>query len=164
MQHEIKKGLLVILGGSLQGLGMGLFLFPQSIPSGGAGGITIIIHYLLNIPVGIALWIVNFSLIFLGITYLGKRFALWTFIGITITSMTVHFIENLILLPNRNLIIDIVFGSIFLGTGIGIPCVRVYLMAESVLLQFYLHIERIFYRKTAILHELFHFFRNGCHC
>ncbi|MFC0301621.1 YitT family protein [Virgibacillus soli] len=120
MQHEIKKGLLVILGGSLQGLGMGLFLFPQSIPSGGAGGITIIIHYLLNIPVGIALWIVNFSLIFLGITYLGKRFALWTFIGITITSMTVHFIENLILLPNRNLIIDIVFGSIFLGTGIGI--------------------------------------------
>ncbi|RLL43973.1 YitT family protein [Oceanobacillus piezotolerans] len=106
-------------GGAIQGLGMGLFLFPHSIPSGGAGGITVLLNHWFNIGMGQALWIVNFTLLFVGIHYLGKRFAIWTVIAITMTSLSVVFFEQFSI-PNRNLLYDLIFGSVFLGTGIGL--------------------------------------------
>ena len=114
----IKYG-LVLAGGAIQGLGMGLFLFPHFIPSGGAGGITVLLNYWFNISMGTALWIVNFSLLFLGVKVLGKRFALWTVVAITMTSISVDFFEHFNI-DNRNLFYDLIFGSVFLGTGIGI--------------------------------------------
>lgn len=114
----IKFG-LVVAGGAIQGFGMGLFLFPNYIPSGGAGGIAVLINYWFHINMGLALWIVNISMLFFGVKVLGKRFALWTVVGITITSISLHFFEQGFS-PERNLIFDVVAGSIFLGTGIGI--------------------------------------------
>ncbi len=114
----IKFG-LVVAGGAIQGLGMGLFLFPNFIPSGGAGGIAVLINYWFHINMGLALWIVNIFMLFFGVKILGKRFALWTVIGITITSISLHFFEQGFS-PDRNLLFDVVAGSVFLGTGIGI--------------------------------------------
>lgn len=118
-QFMIKNG-LIIAGGAFQGLGMGLFLFPQSIPSGGAGGIAILLNHFFRINMGPALWIVNFSMLLIGVHYLGKRFALWTFMGITLTSLFVDLFESFFPLYHRFAFYDLVIGSIFLGTGIGI--------------------------------------------
>lgn len=115
----IKKG-LVMLGGTIQGIGMGLFLFPQSIPSGGAGGIAILLNYFFPISLGPALFIVNFLLLLIGVNYLGKGFVLWTVLGMTITSLTIHLFENTFLIYDRSLLYDVVFGSVFLGIGVGI--------------------------------------------
>src|SRR5699024_11081092 len=120
MKHIIQKNGLVIAGGVIQGLGMGLFLFPHSIPSGGAGGITVLLNYWFGIDMGTALWIVNFSMLLIAVKYLGKRFALWTVIGITVTSLSVRFFESHFSIMDRNLLYDLVIGSIFLGTGIGL--------------------------------------------
>ncbi|SET67961.1 Uncharacterised 5xTM membrane BCR, YitT family COG1284 [Oceanobacillus limi] len=120
MRSFWKKHGLVMLGGICQGFGMGLFLFPQSIPSGGAGGIAVLLNYWFHINMGPALWLVNFSLMLIGVKYLGKRFTLWTFIGITMTSFSIDFFENHFSIPNRNVFYDLLIGSVFLGTGIGI--------------------------------------------
>jgi len=120
MKYTIIKLGFVLLGGVLQGFGMGVFLFPNVIPSGGAGGITVLLNYLFKINLGLALWIVNFSLLFVGIRYLGKRFAIWTVIGITMTSIAVDFFEQYVFIANRNLLFDLIAGSVFLGTGIGV--------------------------------------------
>src|SRR5690625_30843 len=120
MKHIIQKNGLVIAGGGIQGLGMGLVLFPHSIPSGGAGGITVLLNYWFGINMGIALWIVTFSMLLIAVKYLGKRFALWTVIGITVTSLSVHFFESYFSIMDRNLLYDLVIGSIVLGTGIGL--------------------------------------------
>lgn len=119
MKSILFKNGLVLIGAAIQGLGMGLFLFPHFIPSGGAAGITVLLNYWFNISMGTALWIVNFSLLFLGVKALGKRFALWTIIAITVTSISVDFFEH-VNIENRNLFYDLIFGSVFLGTGIGI--------------------------------------------
>lgn len=119
MKAFMQKSGLVLLGGIFQGFGMGLFLFPQSIPSGGAGGLAILLNYYLYIPMGPSLWIVNFILLLLGIHYLGKRFAVWTVVGMTVASFTIDFIENTFYIAHRSLIIDLIFGSIFLGIGVG---------------------------------------------
>jgi uncharacterized membrane-anchored protein YitT (DUF2179 family) len=120
MKETVKKQGFVILGGIFQGFGMGLFLFPQSIPSGGAGGIAILLNHFFQIEMGLSLWIANFTLLLIGIRYLGKRFALWTFIGISITSLSVDFFESNLAILQRHVFLDLVIGSIFLGTGIGV--------------------------------------------
>lgn len=120
MKTGIQKGGLVLLGGIFQGLGMGLFLFPQSIPSGGAGGLAILLNYYFYIPMGPSLWIVNFVLLLAGVNYLGKRFAVWTVVGMTVASLTIDVVESFIYITNRNLIIDLIFGSFFLGIGVGL--------------------------------------------
>ncbi|HLR68006.1 YitT family protein [Virgibacillus alimentarius] len=120
MKHRIQKGALVLAGGAIQGLGMGLFLFPHFIPSGGAGGIAVLFNYLFHINMGPALWMVNFSMLVIAVKYLGKRFALWTIIGITMTSLSIDFFESHFFILNRNLVYDLVIGSVLLGTGIGL--------------------------------------------
>ncbi|SFA85014.1 Uncharacterised 5xTM membrane BCR, YitT family COG1284 [Lentibacillus halodurans] len=120
MKLFMKKCGLVVAGGALQGFGMGLFLFPQAIPSGGAGGIAVLLNHWFNISMGPSLWIVNFTMLMLGVQYLGKRFALWTFVGITMTSLSIDFFESTFPIVHRNLLLDLVIGSVFLGTGIGI--------------------------------------------
>src|SRR5699024_4871605 len=72
------------------------------------------------INMGTALWIVNFSMLLIAVKYLGKRFALWTVIGITVTSLSVHFFESHFSIMDRNLLYDLVIGSMLLGTGIGL--------------------------------------------
>jgi len=119
LKEFIQKWALVILGGIFQGIGMGLFLFPQSIPSGGAGGLAILMNYYFNIPMGPSLWIVNFLLLLLGINYLGKRFAVWTVVGMTVASLTIDIVETFFYVADRALFIDLLFGSVFLGIGVG---------------------------------------------
>lgn len=109
-----------MIGGICQGFGMGLFLFPNAIPSGGGAGIAILLNYFFNLNMGLALWIVNFSLMLVGIKFLGKRFFLWTVFGITITSSSVDFFETYFMIPDRLIVYDLMIGSIFLGIGVGL--------------------------------------------
>lgn len=89
MKEFLNKMFLVLLGGAIQGAGMGLFLFPHFIPSGGAGGLALLFNHFFHFSMGPSLWMVNFTMLLIGVQYLGKRFALWTVIGMTMSSVSV---------------------------------------------------------------------------
>ncbi|WP_234969321.1 YitT family protein [Bacillus massilinigeriensis] len=120
MRHFFKKNGLVIAGGIIQGFGMGVFLFPHSIPSGGAGGLAVLLNYWVGIDMSIALWLVNFSLLAIAVRFLGNSTALWTMASITMTSLSVYFFQENLSIPERFVWTDILFGSLFLGAGVGI--------------------------------------------
>ncbi|CEG27456.1 YitT family protein [Bacillus sp. B-jedd] len=120
MGKFIKKAAIVTAGGLIQGLGMGLFLFPHSIPSGGAGGIAVLLNYFFYLDMGFALWAVNFSMLVLAIKYLGNKCTLWTMFAITVTSLSIYFSQKLIAIPFQNVWIDLLTGSLFLGAGVGL--------------------------------------------
>lgn len=99
---------------------MGIFLFPHSIPSGGAGGLAVLLHYWFSISMGLALWIVNFSMLLIAIRYLGNRCTLWTMLAVSITSLAVVVLQQCVSLPLNHVWIDLPLGSLFLGTGVGL--------------------------------------------
>lgn len=99
---------------------MGIFLFPNSIPSGGAGGLTVLFHYFFNIPLSIILWIINASMLLFAIHFLGSSSAVGTLFGITITSLVVNISQTYLSTPFSNVWMDMLIGSLILGTGIGI--------------------------------------------
>lgn len=115
----INYGLLTI-GAIIQGVAMALFLFPHGIPSGGAAGIAILLNHWLFLPLGVALWFANFTLLTLAIYSFGYRWTLKTMYSVTITSYTIHTFEQLISHPHLPLVIALICGSLIFGVGVGI--------------------------------------------
>jgi len=115
-----RKYALVTIGAIIQGFAMGVFLFPNYIPSGGAGGFTVLLNYWFHIPLSISLWLVNSSMLLFAFHYLGGGSAVGTLFGITITSISVNIFDLYVETPFSNVWISLFVGSILLGTGIGI--------------------------------------------
>lgn len=113
-----KKLSLIALGSMLQGFGMAVFLFPHSIPSGGAAGLAVLLNYWFHLPMSLGLWLMNIMFLLSTVHYLGKVSALGTIMVITVTSVSVNVIDVYLSSPFPNLWIDLLVGSLFLGTGI----------------------------------------------
>ncbi len=99
---------------------MSLFLFPHSIPSGGAAGIAILLNYWLDLPLGLSLWLANIVFLLFALNYFGYTWTFRTIISVAATSTTVSIITSHIPHLHISLIFDIVCGSIFFGTGVGL--------------------------------------------
>jgi uncharacterized membrane-anchored protein YitT (DUF2179 family) len=120
MIRRFYRYFLLFIGASLQGLSMSIFLFPHSIPSGGAAGLAILMNHFIHLPLGLSLWIVNFSFLVLALKYFGYSWTVRTMFSVTITSITVNIMSQYVLIPHFNLIIDLLAGSIIFGIGVGI--------------------------------------------
>lgn len=99
---------------------MAIFLFPHHIPSGGAAGLAILIHYWFQFPEGLALWIVNFGLMAFAIHWFGYLWTFRTMFSVTVTSVTISFIQAFFVLPHIHILIDILFGTLLFGVGVGL--------------------------------------------
>lgn len=114
--------ILILIGSVLMGLAYNLFLIPHRIVPGGVGGLSIILNYLLQTPVGLVVIIFNIPLFILGIKALGKIYGLKSFLGIILSSLSIDFFTYIIPLPSvtNNQILAAVYGGILLGAGLGI--------------------------------------------
>lgn len=120
MKRLLLKGLFLGIGATIQGLAMALFLFPHFIPSGGAASVGVLLYYLLQVPYGITLWVLNASLLFIAYKWLGKSNALWTLFCVSVTSFTISYTTPFIHGTISYVIVDLVIGAILFGIGIGI--------------------------------------------
>ncbi|WP_226034810.1 YitT family protein [Aquibacillus saliphilus] len=120
MRKILRSYLIITCGSFIQGMAMALFLFPHAIPSGGAGGIAVLLNYWFSIPLSFALWLVNFSLLVLAIKWLGNASTIGTMFTITITSISLHVFSMDVFTHRENVWVDLIIGSIILGTGVGI--------------------------------------------
>jgi len=110
---------MVALGAIIMAVGLELFLVPNHIMDGGIVGVSIITSHLLNLPLGIFIFILNLPFIFLGYKQIGKTFAFSTGLGITVLSLTTLLLHNLHQFTQDTLLAT-VFGGMILGIGVGI--------------------------------------------
>lgn len=101
---------------------MSIFLFPHSIPSGGAAGLAILMNYWFELPLGLSLWLSNIVFLLFALRYFGYTWTLRTIIAVAITSTTVSMISVRVAdaLPHVHILFDIIAGSIFFGIGVGL--------------------------------------------
>jgi uncharacterized membrane-anchored protein YitT (DUF2179 family) len=104
----------------LQGVAMAIFLFPHNIPSGGAAGISVLLHHIAQVPYALTLWTLNAGMLVLAIKWLGTSSAFWTIYCVTVTSLTINFISPHLHHPVSTVFIDLIIGSILFGIGVGI--------------------------------------------
>lgn len=120
MKNHINNYLLITCGSFIQGMAMAVFLFPHAIPSGGSAGIAVLLNYWFGVPLSVALWVVNFTLLVAAIYWLGNSSAIGTMYAITVTSISVHFFSQEIFIHYASVWFDLILGSLTLGVGVGI--------------------------------------------
>ncbi|CAM3546802.1 MULTISPECIES: YitT family protein [Paenibacillus] len=110
--------LLITAGAIIQGFAMAVFLFPHAIPSGGGAGIAVLLNHAFGLPMSFGLWLANTIFLVFTVQYLGSISAFGTVYVITVTSVSVNFFEVFVDPPFKNVWIDLLFGSVILGTGV----------------------------------------------
>ena len=120
MRKSILIYICLIFGGTMQGLGMALFLFPHSIPSGGAAGIAILLNFFFALPLGLSLWLANIIFLLFAINYFGYTWTFRTIISVATTAATVSIITAHVPHIHVHILIDMAAGSFFFGIGVGI--------------------------------------------
>jgi uncharacterized membrane-anchored protein YitT (DUF2179 family) len=115
--------LFILVGAALQAVSLNTFLVPAKLASGGVSGISQLIHFFTNWPIGLMVLIGNLPLFLLGWRFLGgPRFALRTVLAVGIFSLLVDVTARY--LPpgglTDDLILNALFGGVVSGIGFGL--------------------------------------------
>ena len=116
-----KNVLFIILGSFISAIGINVFIVNANLLSGGVSGISLILQYLLKIPAGYTVLIINIPLLFVSYFKINKRFSFLTLVGtlsislfLIITSPLKQYIHL-----NDTLLLCL-YGGIINGIGLGI--------------------------------------------
>ena len=114
----LKDYALIVLGTFLAALSLPLFFLPYDIAPGGISGISTVLASVLPLSVGLISFVLNVPLFLIGWRTVGWRFAVRSFIAM---SLMLLFID---LVPVRdvsgNVMLASVFGGVLLGVGLGL--------------------------------------------
>lgn len=108
-----------ILGSFVMALGVSLFLLPNQLSSGGLAGIATITYYLLNIPMGTAILVLNIPLFAIAVYKLGKSFFIKSIVGTITLSYFIDILDKFPPLTNDRFL-ACVYGGILMGLGTAI--------------------------------------------
>lgn len=111
-----------MIGSLLVGIGVNLFLVPFELLDGGALGISLIIHYVSDVKVGLALLVVNIP-IFTAAWFFYRSFFYNGIHGLLFSSIMIDFLYPLHIL-GKNVVttplLSAALGGIFIGLGAGL--------------------------------------------
>ena len=124
---ELKAYLVITLGLLLYTLGWIVFLIPNNMVGGGVTGISAILLYAFNIPVGVSFFVINLVLLLIALKVLGKAFGMKTVYAIIIASVFYEVVPPLIpdvfiqeIAISNGKLLCAIFGGVCAGLGIGI--------------------------------------------
>ena len=124
---ELKAYLIITLGILLYTLGWIVFLIPNNMVGGGVTGISAILLYAFNIPVGVSFFLINLILLLIALKVLGKAFGMKTVYAIIIASVFYEVVPPLIpdvfiqeIAISNGKLLCAIFGGVCAGLGIGI--------------------------------------------
>ncbi len=120
--RELRNSLLIGLGSVFLALGVVLFLAPNQIVTGGTPGVAILLHFIVDLPIGGLMVLINLPLLLIGWKLLGRAFALRTVGAILLTSLLIDLFAELLNLPalSNNTLLATLYGGIAVGLGVGL--------------------------------------------
>lgn len=120
MKKEWLKDIVLITAGAfIYAFGVSYFFVANKLADGGLAGICVILHYLFDINISVAYFVLNIPLIILGYKLIGGQFILKTFYGTTMTSLAFKIFQNY-LGPMDDKLIASIFGGLIIGIGLGV--------------------------------------------
>lgn len=111
--------ILTIIGSGTMAVGVALFLLPNQLSSGGIAGIATITYYLLKIPMGTMILLINIPLFIFSFFKIGKSFFIKSLIGTISLSYFIDLLDSFNPLTQDRLLACI-YGGILIGLGTAI--------------------------------------------
>ena len=109
----------IIIGASLMAVSTALFLLPNQLSTGGISGISTILYYLCNYPVGLTMLLMNVPLFVIAMVKVNKRLFFKSILGTVLLSVFIDLLENLSPITNDRFLACI-YGGIIMGIGTAI--------------------------------------------
>lgn len=116
--YWIRSVIFVSLGIFSAGLGLEGFLLPSEFIDGGVTGISLIVRATTQLPLPILLVVINLPFILLGLSQIGRSFAIKSVLAITGLALAIALIDYPEVTSDKLLVAT--FGGFFLGAGIGL--------------------------------------------
>ncbi len=113
-----------IIGAVVYSIAVNVFLLPNGISAGGFTGVATIINYLVNIPTGIMLFLLNIPVLVLGYLKLGGIFILKTSFVTALTSFSLDVMAKILPPLKTDGILASVFGGVLMGLGLSMVLLR----------------------------------------
>ncbi|HOF00011.1 MAG TPA: YitT family protein [Spirochaetota bacterium] len=115
----IFSAMALIVGSAICAVSVNGILIPNGFLSSGLTGVALVIHYLKpTISVGVIYLLINIPIFILGWIFVGKRFILFTALGMVIFSITLHFVNFTI--PVTDKMLAAMLGGAITGVGVAI--------------------------------------------
>ena len=124
MKEKVQDILLILLGGSIMGFALDFFLVPSQVTAGGVSGVSTVLYYLFNLPIGLMVLVLNIPIFILGFITFNSRFLITSLIGTVALSVSAQFFELEIFRSfqpiSNDMLLCSVFGGSIYGVGLGI--------------------------------------------
>lgn len=114
----------IMLGTAAYSVAFAVFIGPNQITPGGLTGIAALLHYLIKLPVGMGVFILNVPLFLIGYRRFSSRFVLLTAAA---TAFMSFFLDLADLIPytyTGDRVLAAMFGGVFMGFGLALVMLR----------------------------------------
>ncbi|MDP4125389.1 MAG: YitT family protein [Bacillota bacterium] len=115
----LKHFLGIIIGSAVVSVSINTLIIPNKIADGGVTGIAIILHYLFQWPVSWTVFLLNMPLFILGLRFVGRKFLVFSVVGVSVLSLMLSFTADLPPLTHDTLL-SAISGGVLSGIGMGI--------------------------------------------
>lgn len=119
VKEYLKNLIMIVFGCLIMAIGTSMFLLPNKFSTGGVTGISTIIYYLFNIPVGTFTLILNIPILIFTFFRLGKTILINSIMGSVVYSVFMDILDKFPAFTNDGLLASI-YGGVLLGIGTGI--------------------------------------------
>ena len=120
LKRIFKNYFWYVIGSIIYSISVTVFISANEISPGGITGIATVLNYLIGVPSGITLFILNIPILILGFIKFGGKFIINTTIVTGIISIIMTVTEQIIKPIAVDKILAAVFGGVLLGLGISI--------------------------------------------
>lgn len=113
--------IMTFIGSLICTIGINAFYIPHHLLSGGIGGIAIMLFYLINVPIGVAMFVLNIPIMIACYKFMGRKYTVLSIVGTIMFSVLVDatsFLADFNYIHDP--IISTVMGSILNGIGMGL--------------------------------------------
>ena len=100
--------------------GLESILIPNNVSDGGVTGISIVGSTLFGLPLGILIGIINLPFIWLGYKQIGRKFAIFSIIGILSLSIFTSIMHHVPTIIEGDSLLITVVGGVVIGLGMGL--------------------------------------------
>src|SRR5699024_7859667 len=116
---KVLRALVVTIGAFITAYGLESVLIPNNVSDGGVTAVSIVGSQIFGLPLGILIAIWNIPFIFLGYKQIGKRFAMYSVIGIASLSFSTSIMHHIPTIVQGDTLLITVVGGIIIGLAMG---------------------------------------------
>lgn len=124
-KQNMKDFVFIMCGILLYAIGYTAFILPERVVMGGVAGLSALIYYATNIPAGIAIFVLNTTLLIIAFSALTKQFVVRTIVGVFILSLFIGALQPFfqaypLITAGEDKFMHVLIGGMMSGAGLGI--------------------------------------------